>query len=133
MSYDIFEVAADQKGKINTLTKDDLVSRQSILTRDAHALDIDSDVTFVKIEGSDKGLKRAEELGLTKEDIKQAVREADTKIEGSRGYILERYKEKQKATGKYYPYDNMERGDAFRRLKEATNANLRAKGYKEIA
>ena len=62
MSYVIFEVPADQKGKINTLTKDDIVSRQSILTRDANALDIDSDVTFVKIEGSDNGVKRAKEL-----------------------------------------------------------------------
>lgn len=49
-------------GKINTLTKDDLVSRQSILTRDSSSLDLEKDVSYVKIEGSDKGLKRAKEL-----------------------------------------------------------------------
>jgi hypothetical protein len=84
MSYVIFEVAADQKGKINTLTKDDVVSRQSILSREAPALDIDSDVTYVKIEGSDKGIERAEELAkelqLKKLDEKKA-REINEKIQ----------------------------------------------------
>ena len=53
---------SENVGKINTLTKDDLVSRQSILTRDSSSLDLEKDVSYVKIEGSDKGLKRAKEL-----------------------------------------------------------------------
>ena len=53
---------SEDVGKINTLAKDDLVSRQSILTRDASSLDIDEDVSYVKIEGSDEGLKKAEEI-----------------------------------------------------------------------
>jgi len=55
-------VKSGDVGKINTLTKDDLVSRQSILTRDSSSLDLEKDVSYVKIEGSDKGLKRAKEL-----------------------------------------------------------------------
>lgn len=62
MTYVIFEVKSGDVGKINTLTKDDLVSRQSILTRDSSSLDLEKDVSYVKIEGSDKGLKRAKEL-----------------------------------------------------------------------
>lgn len=62
MSYIIFEVKNDHAGNISKLTKDDLVSRQSILTRDASALDIDKDVSYVKIEGSQEGLKKAKEL-----------------------------------------------------------------------
>lgn len=62
MTYVIFEVKSEDIGKINTLTKDDLVSRQSILIRDASALDINEDVSYVKIEGSENGLKRAKEL-----------------------------------------------------------------------
>ena len=62
MPYVIFEVKSEEVGKINTLVKDDLVSRQSILTRDARALDLKGDVSYLKIEGSKEGIKRAEEL-----------------------------------------------------------------------
>lgn len=76
MTFVIFEVKSGETGKINTLIKDDLVSRQSILTRDSSSLDIKGDVSFVKIEGSDKGIKKAEEiakeLGFKKLDKKKA-------------------------------------------------------------
>lgn len=76
MTYVIFEVKSENQGKINTLLKDDLVSRQSILTRDATSLNIDKDVSYVKIEGSNEGIKRAEELAkeleFTKLDEKDA-------------------------------------------------------------
>lgn len=84
MAFIIFEVKSDQVGKINTLVKDDLVSRQSILTRDAESLDLKGEVTFVKIEGSDAGLHRAEdiakELGFTKLKEKKAT-EINKKIQ----------------------------------------------------
>ena len=60
--YYIYKVKSENAGKINTFTKDDLVSRQSIFTRDSSSLDLEGDVLFVKIEGSEKGLKRADEL-----------------------------------------------------------------------
>lgn len=62
MTYVIFEVKREQHGKINEMLKDEIVNRQSILTRDAHALSIDKDVTYFKIEGSTDGLKRAKIL-----------------------------------------------------------------------
>ena len=62
MTYVIFHVDQEHTGKINTLIKDDLVSRQSIITRDATALDMKGTETYVKIEGSAEGVKRAEEL-----------------------------------------------------------------------
>lgn len=83
MPFVIFEVKNEDVGKINTVIKDDLVSRQSILSRDSKALELKGDVTFLKIEGSDAGVKRAEELakeqGFTKLDEKQAS-EVDKKI-----------------------------------------------------
>jgi len=63
MAYIIFEVKTEDAAKINQLMKDDLVSRQSLLTRDGPSIGVDSDNLFVKIEGSEDGLKRAEELG----------------------------------------------------------------------
>jgi len=62
VAYIIFEIKTENAGKINDVINDDLVSRQSILTRDSSSLDIKGDVLFLKIEGSKEGLKRAEEL-----------------------------------------------------------------------
>ena len=78
MAYVIFEVASENTGKITQLTKDDLVSRQSILTRDASALDIDKEVSYVKIEGSDDGIKRAEELAKELDLKKLPQKDAET-------------------------------------------------------
>ena len=76
MTYVIFEVKSENSGKINKLIKDDLVSRQSILTRDSNSLDIKGDYSYVKIEGSKEGIKRAKELAkeleLKKLDEKKA-------------------------------------------------------------
>jgi hypothetical protein len=83
MSYVIFEVKSEDIGKINTLTKDDLVSRQSILTRDSSSLDLKGNVSYVKIEGSTEGIKRAaalaKELNFKKLDQKKA-KSVDDKI-----------------------------------------------------
>jgi hypothetical protein len=76
VSYVIFEVKSENVGKINQMLKDDVVSRQSILMRDASSLGMDLQVSFLKIEGSEAGLKRAEELAkeleFTKLDQKKA-------------------------------------------------------------
>lgn len=67
------------------MIKDDLISRQSILTRDASSLDIKEDASYVKIEGSDAGLKRAKELAkeleLKKLDDKKAKKINDKILE----------------------------------------------------
>jgi YbbR domain-containing protein len=62
LPYVIFEVKSEEVGKINQMLKDDLVSRQSILNRDASSLNIKKDVSYLKIEGSEEGLKKAEEI-----------------------------------------------------------------------
>jgi len=85
VAYVIFEVEQEKAGKINTLTRDDIVSRQSILTRDASSLlDSKENVMYVKIEGSDEGLKRAEELAKEldfKKLDEQKAKEINKKIE----------------------------------------------------
>ncbi len=83
MTYIIFEVKSENAGKINKLIKDDIVSRQSILTRDSRSLDIKGEFSYVKIEGNTQGLKQAEslakELGFKKLSDKKA-KEVDKKI-----------------------------------------------------
>lgn len=99
MTYIIFEVKNEDAGKINKLTSDDIVSRQSILTRDASSLDIDGDVLYVKVEGSDKGLKKAEEIakeqGFEKipekkaQDINKKIEEQEDSAASGMGMIFE--------------------------------------------
>lgn len=62
MAYVIFEVKSAEAGKIQTMLQDDIVNRQSIVIRDANSLDIKEAVSYLKVEGSTEGLKRAEEL-----------------------------------------------------------------------
>lgn len=85
MTYIIFEVKSDEIGKINKLTKDDLVSRQSIFTRDSNSLNMKGDFSIIKIEGSKEGLARAKELAkelkLKKLDQKKAKKINDIIIE----------------------------------------------------
>jgi hypothetical protein len=84
LTYVIFEFKSDESGKINKLIKDDLVSRQSILTRDSNSLDLKGDFHYVKIEGSDAGIKRALELAKElefKKLDKKKTKEINTKIE----------------------------------------------------
>lgn len=78
MSYIIFEVKSENVGKIDKMIRDDLVSRQSILTRDSTSLDIKEDNFYVKIEGSKEGLKRAEELGKELDFKKLDEKKANT-------------------------------------------------------
>jgi len=83
LTYVIFEVKSEDIGKINTLTKDDLVSRQSILTRDSSSLDLDGDVSYVKIEGSAEGIKRATALAKElkfKKLVQKKAKSIDEKI-----------------------------------------------------
>jgi hypothetical protein len=99
MAYVIFEVNSEDIGKINTLIKDDLISRQSILTRDASSLDIKGDASYVKIEGSDAGLKQAKslakELGfkvLTAKkaaEINQSIAEQEDSAASGMGMIFD--------------------------------------------
>jgi uncharacterized alpha/beta hydrolase family protein len=80
----IFELKSDESGKINKIIKDDLVSRQSILSRDSSSLNIDGEFIYLKIEGSEQGTKRAielaKELEIKKLDEKKA-KKIDEKIQ----------------------------------------------------
>jgi hypothetical protein len=97
MIYVIFEIKSEDIGKIEKeflhhpgeydpesgeyIETDEsrasqIVSRQSILIRDSRALDLKGDFCYIKIDGSEEGLKKAEELakklGFKKLDKKKA-------------------------------------------------------------
>lgn len=73
----IFEIKSEDAGKINNIISDDIVSRQSILTRDSSSLNIEGKFLYLKIEGTDEGVKRAEELAKELEIKKMNAKKAE--------------------------------------------------------
>jgi hypothetical protein len=60
--YIVFEVPKEKARQADKALKDNIVSRQSIVVRDARTLDVDKDAQFVMIEGSEEGIEKAKEL-----------------------------------------------------------------------
>ena len=63
---------------IDGVVRDDIISRQSITTRDAKSLGIDGPHFYVKIEGTPAAIQRAEEL-VKEQDIGTRLAEKDAK------------------------------------------------------
>jgi hypothetical protein len=95
--YAIFKVPVENKGKVDQLLKDDLVSRQSITVRDAAALSMEGKETYVLIEGSEEALEKADELfeevgeklkGTDAETIYNNIKEKEAEAEGGMGLLF---------------------------------------------
>ena len=97
MSYAIFSVDNEKRNKIKEVLSDDLVSRQSITTRDAKALKIEKEAQFILIEGTDEALDKAKELfqdlgdlieGTDAEDIYKKFKEDEEGAAAGVGFIF---------------------------------------------
>lgn len=62
MVWTIFSVPSEKRAELDGALKDDLVSRQSQKVRDAAAMGGPSGATYVLVEGTPDGVKKAEEL-----------------------------------------------------------------------
>ncbi len=60
--YRIFRVPSGQATRIDALLQDEVVSRQSLVVRDARTLGVEGEGTLVLVEGSDVGVAQAETL-----------------------------------------------------------------------
>ncbi len=60
--YTILKIEKKDSQCIDQIYGDDVVSRQSIIRREGIALGIKDDAMYVLIEGSEEGVKRAEEI-----------------------------------------------------------------------
>jgi len=60
--YRVFRLPPSRANALDLLLKDDLVGRQSIVSRDARSLGVAGEGTLVLVEGSDAGVGRAEAL-----------------------------------------------------------------------
>ncbi|MEW5761119.1 MAG: hypothetical protein AB1779_10190 [Candidatus Thermoplasmatota archaeon] len=62
MVYAVFSVEKEKSGRISEVLRDDIVSRQSIVIREAVVFGIEKNISYVLIEGSEEGIRRAKEL-----------------------------------------------------------------------
>lgn len=97
MPYVIFDVKKDNEPKIKEPLKDDLVSRQSILIKEAKVLDIKDHEILVLIEGDKKALEKAEELFLdigkklddkARDEVYKKIKDEEGEVLGGVGLIF---------------------------------------------
>ncbi len=97
MAYVIFSVPEENQNKIRTILQDDVVSRQSITTRTAAALEIDKKVHYVLIEGQESALARAKELfeeiatleeGDNSEEIYEKIKSEEKDVATGVGFLF---------------------------------------------
>ncbi len=67
--YTILKIEKINSGCIDQIYRDDVVSRQSIIRREGIALGLKDEAVYVLIEGSEEGVKKAEEICKDKVSI----------------------------------------------------------------
>lgn len=84
MTSAIFEIKKEKENEMDILKQDDLVSRQSITIRDAKSLGLKGENVYIKIEGIDNAIEKAEEIVnnhcLGKKLTKNKAKPIDKKI-----------------------------------------------------
>ena len=83
MEHVIFEIEKEKAEGISLLEKDDLVSRQSIMTRDSKSLGIEGDNIYVKENELGKRLSKKEA-----EPIMEKIREEEESASEGMGFIF---------------------------------------------
>lgn len=64
MSMTVFKIEPSNTAKLSEITSDDTLSRQSIHTRDATALGLSGNHLYMRIQGSDEAIARAQKIFL---------------------------------------------------------------------
>lgn len=95
--YRVFRLGPAHASKVDLLLKDDLVSRQSVIARDAKSLGFAGEDRYVLIEGTDAALARAVDLlkdagkplaGPEAEDVHRRVRAQEDDAASGMGLIF---------------------------------------------
>jgi hypothetical protein len=97
MVWTLFSVPAAKRTELETALRDDLVSRQSQKIRAAATLGGPADATYVLVEGTPEGVRRAEELlgpvgsrlqGAEAENLYGRLREEDEAASAGMGLFF---------------------------------------------
>jgi hypothetical protein len=86
MTWTLYRIPSDRRAELDPALRDDVVSRQSQKVRDAASVGGPAGETYVLVEGSPDGIRRAEEL----------LTPLGTKLTGTEGEALyRRFKEEE--------------------------------------
>ena len=98
MAYEIFDVKKEHRSKADEVLNDDLISRQSIVIRDAKVMDIKLHETLILIEGSESAMAKAKELfseigkrleGKDRDEVYKKFKDEEGEVLGGVGLIFE--------------------------------------------
>jgi len=93
MSYVLFKVKKEDRSKVDTALKIDIISRQSITVRDGEGLGLDKS-TYVLIEGSDEAVAEAKkafdfaEIPENSQEIYRKLKEQEDDAASGMGLIF---------------------------------------------
>ena len=93
MSYVLFKVKKEDRSKVDTALKIDIISRQSITVRDGEGLGLDES-TYVLIEGSDEAVAEAKkafdfaEIPENSQEIYRKLKEQEDDAASGMGLIF---------------------------------------------
>mgnify|MGYP006284266285 CR=1 FL=1 len=97
MDYVIVSLPKDKSSTLGKIVQDDLVSRQTIAVREGEGLGLESENTFVLVEGSEESLEKVKELvgdggefieGDDKKEIYDKIKEAEEKVAEGLGMMF---------------------------------------------
>ena len=95
--YRVFRLTPAHAGAIDILLKDDFVSRQSVIARDAKSLGLSGDDRYVLVEGAEAAVARAAELlkdvvrplgGTEADDVQRRIRSQEEDAASGMGMIF---------------------------------------------
>jgi len=94
--YRVFCLTPAQADRVSVLTADDVVSRQSVVFRDAKSLGLKGDDRYVVVEGNEAAVARAAELlkgippleGAEADDVYRRFRSQDEQAASGMGLIF---------------------------------------------
>lgn len=95
--YAVFLVKPQDNSIIEALRSDDLVGRQSLLVRDAAALDLKEQAIVLLIEGSDEAISKSRKIGGEKlgevakkrsEVLYRKIKDEESKADQGMGFLF---------------------------------------------
>ncbi len=93
----IVSIPREKGSLLGRIVNDDLVSRQTIAVREAKGLDIESEDTYVLVEGSEESIRKLRDIigedgriieGDEKESIHHKIKEAEDQIAEGLGMMF---------------------------------------------
>ena len=97
MDHEIIRLPKGSSSVLGKIVQDDIVSRQTIVVRDAGSVGLEGEDTIILIEGSEEALEKAKEIvsdsgslleSAEKEDVYNRIKEAEDSVAEGLGLMF---------------------------------------------